>query len=92
MDQVMNSMTMDGLFAFMLLTYKGYLISFQFFITGEVYVHAQGMFESSMYSQLLSVIDSAIREAKINQNNFEAEFVSVLISAKEIVNPAFCLV
>ncbi|KAK1432406.1 hypothetical protein QVD17_09302 [Tagetes erecta] len=41
---------------------------------GEVYVHAQGMFESSMYSQLLSVIDSAIREAKINQNNFEAEF------------------
>ncbi|XP_071711861.1 uncharacterized protein [Rutidosis leptorrhynchoides] len=41
---------------------------------GEVYVHAQGMFESSMYSQLLSIIESAIREAKITQNNFEAEF------------------
>nr|XP_043614780.1 protein MON2 homolog [Erigeron canadensis] len=41
---------------------------------GELYVHAQGMFESNMYSQLLSVIDSAIREAKITQNNFEAEF------------------
>ncbi|KAI3784337.1 hypothetical protein L1987_43435 [Smallanthus sonchifolius] len=41
---------------------------------GEVYVHAQGMFESSMYSQLLSIIDSAIREAKNTQNNFEAEF------------------
>ncbi|XP_076890249.1 uncharacterized protein LOC143541257 isoform X2 [Bidens hawaiensis] len=41
---------------------------------GEVYVYAQGMFESSMYSQLLSIIDSAIREAKTSQNNFEAEF------------------
>lgn len=41
---------------------------------GEVYMHAQGMFESSMYSQLLSIIDSAIREAKSTQNNFEAEF------------------
>ncbi|KAF5791184.1 putative mon2, dimerization and cyclophilin-binding domain, guanine nucleotide exchange factor [Helianthus annuus] len=41
---------------------------------GEVYVHAQGMFESSMYAQLLSIIDSAIKEAKTTQNNFEAEF------------------
>lgn len=41
---------------------------------GEVYAHAQGMFESNMYSQLLSIVDSAIKEAKINQNNFEAEF------------------
>lgn len=41
---------------------------------GEVYSHAQGMFENDMYAQLLSIIDSAIREAKITQNNFEAEF------------------
>ncbi|KAL8251600.1 hypothetical protein R6Q59_035293 [Mikania micrantha] len=41
---------------------------------GEVYVHAQGMFDSSMYSQLLSIIDSAIRETKNTQNNFEAEY------------------
>ncbi|KAL4582852.1 hypothetical protein LXL04_007413 [Taraxacum kok-saghyz] len=41
---------------------------------GEVYTHAQGMFDSNMYAQLLSVIDSAIKEAKITQNNFEAEF------------------
>ncbi|KAL7607146.1 uncharacterized protein LOC111910718 [Lactuca sativa] len=41
---------------------------------GEVYAHAQGMFDSSMYGQLLSIINSAIKEAKITQNNFEAEF------------------
>lgn len=41
---------------------------------GEVYVHAQGMFDSSMYAQLLSIIESAIREANITQSNFEAEF------------------
>lgn len=55
-------------------------------------MHAQGMFESSMYSQLLSIIDSAIREAKITQNNFEAEFVSVLIFESEIVAQAFFLI
>ncbi|XP_024978290.1 protein MON2 homolog isoform X2 [Cynara cardunculus var. scolymus] len=41
---------------------------------GEVYVHAQGMFDSSMYAQLLSIIESAIKEANITQSNFEAEF------------------
>ncbi|KAJ9561791.1 hypothetical protein OSB04_006951 [Centaurea solstitialis] len=41
---------------------------------GEVYVHAQGMFDSSMYAQLLSIIESTIREANITQSNFEAEF------------------
>lgn len=41
---------------------------------GELYVHAQGMFDSGMYTKLLSVIDSAVKEAKISNNNFEAEF------------------
>ncbi|KAI3669236.1 hypothetical protein L6452_40463 [Arctium lappa] len=41
---------------------------------GEVYVHAQAMFDSSMYAQLLNIIESAIREANITQSNFEAEF------------------
>ncbi|GJW24696.1 protein MON2 homolog isoform X1 [Tanacetum coccineum] len=47
---------------------------------GEVYTHAQGMFESSMYSQLLSVIESAIKEARITQNSFEAEFDFYFVS------------
>lgn len=44
--------------------------------TGEIYVQAQKLFDSGMYTQLLSVIDSAIKEAKIANQNFEAEFVS----------------
>lgn len=41
---------------------------------GEIYVQAQKLFDSGMYTQLLSVIDSAIKEAKIANQNFEAEF------------------
>lgn len=46
--------------------------------TGELYVQAQKMFDSGMYAQLLSVIHSAINEAKSANNNFETEFVSHL--------------
>ncbi|KAL3516234.1 hypothetical protein ACH5RR_023136 [Cinchona calisaya] len=44
---------------------------------GELYVQAQGMFDSDMYKQLLSVIDTAIKEAKFTSNNFEAEYGNV---------------
>lgn len=49
--------------------------------TGELYVQAQKMFDSGMYAQLLSVIHSAINEAKSANNNFEAEFVSHLFQS-----------
>uniref|UniRef100_A0A5B7BVG9 Protein MON2 homolog n=1 Tax=Davidia involucrata TaxID=16924 RepID=A0A5B7BVG9_DAVIN len=41
---------------------------------GELYVQAQGMFDDGMYTQLLAVIHMAIKQAKITNNNFEAEF------------------
>ncbi|KAK3011261.1 hypothetical protein RJ639_010612 [Escallonia herrerae] len=41
---------------------------------GELYLQAQGMFDSGMYTQLLSVIDLANKEAKCTNNTFEAEF------------------
>ncbi|XP_027107484.1 uncharacterized protein [Coffea arabica] len=44
---------------------------------GEVYVQAQAMFDTDMYKQLLSVIDTAIKEAKFASDNFEAEYGNV---------------
>ncbi|CAK9187179.1 unnamed protein product [Ilex paraguariensis] len=41
---------------------------------GELYVQARGMFDNGMYAQLLSVIDSAIKQTIITDNNFEAEY------------------
>ncbi|XP_022155395.1 protein MON2 homolog isoform X2 [Momordica charantia] len=41
---------------------------------GELYVQAQMMFDSDMYTQLLSVVDLAIKQAIITNENFEAEF------------------
>ncbi|KAL6582309.1 hypothetical protein OROMI_006323 [Orobanche minor] len=41
---------------------------------GELYSQAQGMFNSDMYKQLILVVDSTIREAKISSNNFEADY------------------
>ena len=47
-----------------------------FLFTGELYVQANGMFDSGMYTRLLGVIHMAVKQAKISNNNFEAEFVS----------------
>lgn len=47
------------------------------FWAGELYSQAQGMFDNDMYKQLILVVDSAIREAKINNNNFEADYVNM---------------
>ncbi|KAL6528116.1 hypothetical protein OROHE_015066 [Orobanche hederae] len=41
---------------------------------GELYSQAQGMFNSEMYKQMILVVDSTIREAKISSNNFEADY------------------
>ncbi|KAL8528032.1 hypothetical protein ACS0TY_005737 [Phlomoides rotata] len=41
---------------------------------GELYSQAQGMFDKDMYKQLILVVDTAIREAKINNNTFEADY------------------
>ncbi|WOG82786.1 hypothetical protein DCAR_0101954 [Daucus carota subsp. sativus] len=41
---------------------------------GEIYVQAQELFDGGMYTQLLVVIDSAITEANVANQNFEAEF------------------
>lgn len=38
-------------------------------------MQAQELFDRGMYTQLLSVIDSAITEANIANQHFEAEFV-----------------
>ncbi|GER36682.1 ARM repeat superfamily protein [Striga asiatica] len=41
---------------------------------GELYFQAQGMFDNDMYKQLIFVIDSTIKESKISNNNFEADY------------------
>lgn len=46
-------------------------------LAGELYSQAQGMFDMDMYKQLISVVDTAIREAKINNNTFEADYVNI---------------
>lgn len=48
---------------------------FQSTFIGEIYVQAQELFDGGMYTQLLVVIDSAITEANVANQNFEAEFV-----------------
>lgn len=45
------------------------------FLTGELYVQAQGMFDDGMYTRLLAVIHTAVKQASTTNNNFEAEFV-----------------
>lgn len=44
---------------------------------GEIYVQAQGMFDFGMYRQLLSIVDTAIKEAGGGSCNFEAEYGNV---------------
>lgn len=46
-------------------------------LAGELYVQAQMMFDNQMYTQLLSVVDLAIKQAIITNENFETEFVSL---------------
>ncbi|KAJ8556427.1 hypothetical protein K7X08_029818 [Anisodus acutangulus] len=41
---------------------------------GELYVQAQGMFDTGTYLKLLSVVDSGIKQAKVVNSNFEAEY------------------
>ncbi|XP_055807466.1 uncharacterized protein LOC129876149 isoform X2 [Solanum dulcamara] len=41
---------------------------------GELYVQAQGMFNNVTYLKLLSVVDSGIKQAKVDNSNFEAEY------------------
>lgn len=60
-----------------------------FYLAGELYSLAQGMFNNGMYRQLLSVVDSAIKDAKINSNNFEADYVN--LSFHNYLLPLSCL-
>ena len=41
------------------------------------------MFDNDMYSQLILVVDSAIKEAKINSDNFEADYVNTYLLAMQ---------
>ncbi|KAM3287601.1 protein MON2 isoform X3 [Capsicum chacoense] len=41
---------------------------------GELYVQAQGMFDSGTYLKLLAVVDSGIKQANVVNSNFEAEY------------------
>lgn len=54
-------------------------------LTGELYVQAQRMFDDNLYQQLLAVIDSAVKQAIIGNDNCDTEFVS------EISTCASCL-
>lgn len=41
---------------------------------GELYVQAQRMFDDGMYRKLLEIIHSAVKQAKMTNENFEVEF------------------
>ncbi|KAK4596244.1 hypothetical protein RGQ29_014332 [Quercus rubra] len=44
---------------------------------GELYVQAQRMFDDSMYTQLLAIIDLVVKQAIITTDHFESEFGNV---------------
>lgn len=56
------------------------------FLTGELYVQAQRMFNDEMFSQLIGIIDLAIKQAITTNENFESEFVSKFL----VSNMLFC--
>jgi len=39
-------------------------------------VQAQGLFNDVVYTQLISIIDLAVKQAMLTNDNFEMEFVS----------------
>ncbi|KAJ0013658.1 hypothetical protein Pint_20577 [Pistacia integerrima] len=44
---------------------------------GELYVQAQRMFDDNMYTQLLAIIDLAVKQTMITNENYETEFGNV---------------
>ncbi|CAL0321003.1 unnamed protein product [Lupinus luteus] len=44
---------------------------------GELYVQAKGLFNDSMYTQLIAIIDFAVKQAMLTNDNFEIEFGNV---------------
>lgn len=44
-------------------------------------MQAKDMFDDEMYLKLLAIVTSAIKQTKISDDNFEAEFVSSSILA-----------
>ncbi|KOM55061.1 hypothetical protein LR48_Vigan10g095300 [Vigna angularis] len=44
---------------------------------GELYVQAQGLFNDVVYTQLISIIDLAVKQAMLTNDNFEMEFGNV---------------
>lgn len=47
-------------------------------LSGELYVQAQGLFNDVVYTQLIAIIDLAVKQAMLTNDNFEMEFVSPL--------------
>lgn len=43
---------------------------------GELYVQAQRMFDDHRFSQLLAIIQLAIKQTMITNDNYESDFVS----------------
>ncbi|XP_054804330.1 uncharacterized protein LOC129307410 isoform X2 [Prosopis cineraria] len=44
---------------------------------GELYVQAQGMFNDDMYTRLIAIIDIAVKQTMLINDNFEVEFGNV---------------
>ncbi|XP_020208634.1 protein MON2 homolog isoform X2 [Cajanus cajan] len=44
---------------------------------GELYVQAQGLFNDVLYTQLIAIIDLAVKHAMLTNDNFETEFGNV---------------
>ncbi|KAK7356012.1 hypothetical protein VNO80_15278 [Phaseolus coccineus] len=44
---------------------------------GELYVQAQGLFNDVVYTQLIAIIDLAVKQAMLTNDNFEMEFGNV---------------
>lgn len=53
------------------------LLNFSNF-AGELYVQAQMMFDDRLYTQLLGIIELAVKQTNVANDNFENEFVSEL--------------
>ncbi|XP_050143388.1 uncharacterized protein LOC126619152 isoform X1 [Malus sylvestris] len=52
---------------------------------GELYVQAQRMFDDNLYQQLLAVIDSAVKQAIIGNDNCDTEFGHVPLVLRSVL-------
>lgn len=55
-------------------------------------MQAQGLFNDVIYTQLIAIIDLAVKQAMLTNDNFEMEFVSHFLITFSLIFRSFCYV